>query len=225
MLVLCNILLYHIFMVLDIIIAVIVITAMVFGYRSGFLWSFLHMIGWLLSVVLAFVWAPKLNDLIRSNTGIYDALYANLTGRFADAMSLERISAGLPGILKETVNSLAKLAAEAMGASVADLIFAIITFILALIFIKLILFLLMHLLSKKFHSGARGVIDGIAGLLIGFVKGIFIVFVLLAIMIPIVSLIDIKLIGFINDWLDSSRVAGTLYDNNILVLIVRDFLV
>ena len=211
-------------MVLDIAIGVIIVLAMAFGYRSGFVWSFLHMVGWILSIVLAFVWTPKVNDFLRANTDFYDNLHKSLSGRLGDVIEINDLAAGFPELLRTTINSIAKLAADSAGATLADLIFAIATFLLTLLMIKLILFLLISLLSKKFHSGVRGVIDGFLGLIIGFVKGAFIVFVLLAVMIPVISFFDAGLVAAVSEHLASSRIAGTLYDNNILVLIVRDFL-
>lgn len=211
-------------MPLDIAIAVILIFAMATGYRSGFTWSFLQMVGWVLSIVLAFVWAPKAGELLREYTGVYDFLHRIISERFSDAVSIDNLTAAFPALLRETVDSFAKLAAETAGTSITDLVFTIIAFLLTLILIKLLLFLLISLLSKRFHSGVRGFIDGILGLLLGFIKGAFIVFLMLAMMIPVMSMINPDLVTVITGWLDSSRIAGTLYDNNFLVLIVRDFL-
>lgn len=212
-------------MVFDIAIAVIVIFSMVFGLRAGFIYSFLHMIGWALSIVLAFVWAPKLKELLLEKTGIYDSIYRTLSERFTDAVSVERVAASLPSVLKDMVDSLAKLASNAAASNAADFFFTVTAFLLVVIAVKLILSLFISLLSKKYHGGVRGVIDGIFGLLIGFIKGIFIVFVLLALMIPVLGLFDSQLINVANETLDASYFARTLYDNNALALIIRDFLV
>ena len=212
-------------MALDIIIGIIVILAMVLGYRAGFVWTFLHMIGWVLSIVLAFVWAPKVNGYVRLNTNSYENLHKALSDRLGGAIELDDLAAGLPELLRGTIESIARMAADTAGTTLADLIFAIGVFLFTLLAIKLLLFLLIALLSKKFHSGVRGVVDGILGAVIGFVKGVFVVFVLLAVMIPVLTYIDPKLVVSVTDMLESSRFARTLYDNNILVLVVRDFLV
>ena len=211
-------------MAFDIAIGLIMVLAMVLGYRAGFVWTFLHMIGWLLSVVLAFVYAPKVIEYLRINTDFYESLHKALSDRLGGSIEIADLTAGFPELLAGTINSLARMAIDAAGTSLADLLFAIAAFLLTLIAIKLFLFLLIHLLSKKFNSGVRGVVDGILGLLIGFVKGIFVVFVLFAVMIPAVSYFDAGLVPVVGEILDSSRVAKTVYDNNILVLIVRDFL-
>ena len=212
-------------MALDIAIGVIVILAMAFGYRAGFVWTFLHMVGWVLSIVLAFVWSPKVNEYLRLNTNFYEGLHKALTERLSGAAGLDQLAGGFPELLSGTVSTLSKMAADAAGTSLADLIFAIGAFVITLLGIKLLIFLLITLLSKKFNSGVRGIIDGLLGVIIGFVKGIFAVFVLLALMIPVLSYVDPGLVVTAGDMLESSNFAKTLYDNNILVLIVRDFLV
>ncbi|MCL1808730.1 MAG: CvpA family protein [Clostridiales bacterium] len=211
-------------MVLDIVVAAIVVLSMTLGFRSGFMRSFLHMAGWILSIVIAFAFAPKLSVFLTEKTGIYDSMNNALSERFADAASVDRVAHGLPDILRDMAESLARQTTETAAATVANLFFASVSFLLVIIAVKLVFFLLVSLLSKRGNSGVRGFVDGVLGLLMGLVKGAFIVFVLLAVMIPVTGLFDAKFTSVIIGWLDSSYFAGTLYDNNILVLIVRDFL-
>jgi len=211
-------------MVIDITIAIILILAMAFGYRAGFVYTFLHMIGWIVAVVLAFVWAPRAKEFLLDNTGVYETIYKTVSGQLKEAVGIERLAATLPEILKSMVTSLSKAASEVATVAVSDLLIIIVSFLLVLIAVKLLLYVLVALLSKKHNNGLRGIIDGILGLFIGFVKGIFVVFVLLAVMIPVLGIFDSGLIGIVCDWLDSSYYARTLYDNNIIALIARDFL-
>ena len=212
-------------MILDVIIAFIIILAMAFGFREGFFYTLLHMAGWIISIVAAFVLASKFKTFLLGNTDLYGRIHSSLANRFTDAISIDRISATLPTVLKDLIDSLTRQAAEAASTSVANLFFTLIAFLIVMSAIKLILFLLLLLLSKRHNGGARGIIDGILGLLMGFIKGVFAVSVLLAVMIPLTGLFDAALSRTLTGWLDSSYFAGTLYDNNILILIVRDFLV
>jgi uncharacterized protein YacL len=148
-----------------------------------------------------------------------------LSGRFASASGIENISAALPRILKDTVDAVAKQATDAASASLCDLLFTVISFLIIIAVVKFVFLSIIVLLSKKHANGVRGVVDGIFGLFFGFVKGVFMVFVLLAVMIPVMGLFDAKFIDIIISWLDSSYFAGSLYDNNFIALIVRDFLI
>ena len=212
-------------MVLDIIIAVIVIFAMVFGFRAGFLCTFFHTVGWIVALVLAFVWSSSASLFLHEHTNIYDIIHKAMSAKFADAFAIERLSATLPGLLKEMISSLSRLATEIATDAVSDFLFAVTAFLMLVLLIKLGLYLLTALLSKKHHGGFRGFIDGSLGLVMGFIKGIFVVFVLLAVMIPALGIFDSGLASVVCDWLDSSYFARSLYDNNIIVLVVRDFIV
>ena len=193
-------------MPLDIVIAVIVVFSMTLGFRQGFVWSFLHMISWILSIVFAFAFAPKAKDYLLENTGLYAFIEKMLTDKLAEALYFRGV-------------------AEAAGGAAADFLFTLIAFLIVVFIAKLVFFLFISLLSKRSNGGVRGFIDGVLGLVMGFIRGVFIVSALLAIMIPALSLYDSGLVLTAQGWLDSSYFAGTLFDNNILVLIVRDFLV
>ena len=202
------------FMVIDVAIAVIVILAMVFGFRSGFVYAFLHMIGWIAAIVISFVWTPAAKEFLLENTDLYDFIYTAISERLTDAAGAMRVSAALPGLITDMA-----------AASVSDFLFTVLAFLLVIIAVKIVFLLLIKLLSKKYHSGMRGIFDGSLGLIVGFVKGICITFILLAVLIPVLGLIDSGFVDVVRGWLDSSYFSGTLYDANIFVLIIRDFLV
>jgi len=212
-------------MVLDILIVVIFISSMVFGYRAGFVWTFFHTLGWVASIVLAFIFTPRLSAFLISNTGLYEVIHRALSGRFADGVSIERIFSELPRILKDTADSLTRQAADVASTTVSDLLFTVVSFLIIVFAVKFVIFGIILFFSKKNAGGVRGAVDGILGLIFGFIKGILLVFVLLAVMIPLMSLFDAKFIEIIGGWLDSSFFAGSLYDNNFLALILRDFLI
>jgi len=212
-------------MILDIIIGIIVISAMVYGYRTGFVYTFLHLTGWLLSVILAFVWSPWVRNLLTEKTGFYDFIRFTLLDRISDSADSAQLASILPDLMHKATHSLIGQAADAASLSIADLLIAIISFLLVVFAVKLIFFLLIGLLSTRHNDGARGFFDGFLGLFLGLIKSLILVFILLAVMVPIASLVDPKWAVFLTDRLNSSYIAGILYDNNLIMLIIRDFLV
>jgi len=213
-------------MVLDILIALILISAMVLGYRAGFVWTFFHMVGWLTSIVLAFLWTPTVRAYLFENTGLYDAFHRTISARFASASSIEHMSADFPRLLSATIDNILNQTTYAASTAITDLLFNIVSFLIVLFAIKLVFFVIILLFSKKNTSKRSifGVVDGLLGLILGFVKGVLLVFVLLAVMIPVVGFFDGGLVNAISNNLDASFVARSLYDNNFLALIFRDFL-
>jgi len=67
-------------MILDIMIGIIVIVTMVLGFRKGFVYTFIHTIDWILAIVIAFIWSPKLKEILVANTDIYDTFLDNVEG-------------------------------------------------------------------------------------------------------------------------------------------------
>ena len=212
-------------MVLDIIVAIIIIFAMVQGFRRGFIFTFIHTVGWLLAVILGFVWAPHVKLLLLEKTGLYPALEGRLADKFTEAMSNSQLSFdSMPAILSGKLEAFAGNVAGAMSENLADLLFTIISFLLVVFVIKLLLWLVLCLLSKKHNEGFTGFLDGALGLLSGFVKGLILVFVLLALLVPVMGMIGGDLTETTLKALDESYFAKDLYDNNLILLIVRDFL-
>lgn len=211
-------------MVLDIIVAIIILGAMILGFRTGFVYTFLHMAGWVLSLVLAFVWSPWLKNIVIARTGVDDVLRLTLVQRLSNAAGSEQLTNFLPDLLQNAVANILGQTAQSAATSITDLLLSIICFLLTVFAAKLIFWILIGFLSKRHNDGAVGFLDSLLGLIFGLAKGIILVFLLLAIMVPIASLLDPKWTTFVMESLHSSYFTGTLYDNNLIVLIVRDFL-
>ena len=57
---------------------------------------------------------------------------------------------------------------------------------------------------------------------IGFARGVLLIFILLAFLIPVMGMASPESAEAMRDSLDNSTFAGMLYDNNLLLLIVQD---
>lgn len=208
-------------------IAVILIFTIVQGFRRGFVHTFVHTAGWLLAVVLGFVWYPRVLDYLKNNTGIYNSIHDRITARIienADSASnttLSNIPEVIREILEKAIDSATDTIALTLSESLSRLVFAILAFLLVVLAIKLILLFITTLLSKKKNSGILGGIDGFLGLLSGALKGIVIVYILLALIVPITGLWGNTVLI---DELNKSTIGLYLYDNNLILWAVRDFL-
>ena len=211
-------------MVLDIAVAVVVVGAMAFGFRNGFAYTFFHTAGWALALVLAFVCSPWVKNALVQNPGVYTPIQQSLLERFSDSLLSRQLANALPDLLQSATQTLVGQTAEYASLLIADLLITIISFLLVVFVAKLVFWLLAGSLSKKRGKGTRGFFDSVLGLSFGFIKGMILVFVLFAVMVPVAGLIDPRYTEFLMEGLRSSYFAGTLYDNNLIILIVRDFL-
>ncbi len=211
----------------DGIIAIIVIFTIVQGYRRGFVHTFIHTVGWILAVILGFVWYPHVIGFFKEKTGFYDSVHGKIAERIAENTQNAAGSAtsGIPDVVRDLLDKAIDSAANAIAVSISDsltnLIFNIIGFLAVAVAIKLVLMTLTYLFSKEKNGGLIGGADGFFGLLAGALKGVILVYILLALMVPVTSLSGST---FLIDQLDGSMVGSYLYDNNMILKIVKGFL-
>jgi uncharacterized membrane protein required for colicin V production len=209
---------------LDILILIIIILSMARGYRNGLVRTVLRAFGWLLSIVAAAVAYPYATDWLSENTKVYDNIRLSLEERFSAHASARAgvIMEDIPRAIAKIVDDLVSTFAVSAADGVASVCFNISVYLSLAIAIKLLSFLLTFLFSKRSRGrGIIGGIDGILGLVFGAVRGMLIIFVLLALVLPVSLLIGESANAAVSNALFSSMVAGELYDNNPLLLLVN----
>ncbi|GAB1475927.1 hypothetical protein MASR2M70_07590 [Bacillota bacterium] len=205
---------------MDVVVSLIFIVSTVVGFRQGFVRTLVHALGWALSIALGFAFHSLAYGLLRSNTGYYEMIHA----RIIERIDLEGPSAAgsfvtdMPAIIQEFIEPIKNSVASAIASGVADFIFKILSFTILVVLIRIIFLLFSFFFSKKSNRGLIGFLDGIMGFIAGMVKGILLIFLLLALLMPVLGLSSGD---FFAEALDSSRIAGVLYDNNYLLLIIR----
>lgn len=210
-------------LILDVIVLAILIIAMVSGFRRGFVYAFVHTLGWILAILAGFAGAGSLTEQLALHTMLDENIYAKLSEKLTLSFDAATTSAdSLPLILGQAVDTATTAAAEALAQQLGDLIMAIAAFLLIVFVIKLLCFLLVRLLSRKKNKSFIGFFDGLLGLIAGAIKGVLVVFLFLMILLPAVNLMAPESTELVMTALDSSRMAGTLYDANFLVLILSN---
>ena len=213
-------------MVFDIIVGLIVVLFMAWGIHKGFVYTFLTTVDWILALVAAFLWSSKVAEFLSTKTPLYEKIYEKFLTKFTEsaAGATETIEA-LPSILGDAAANLRDKMTAQLAEIMADRVFAILCFAIVVIAVKVVICIIICLLSKeKNESGLIGLADGAAGMVMGFAKGMIVVFMLMALMIPVMSMFFPDHIEAAMKALESSRFAGDLYNNNLLLLIVRDFI-
>lgn len=212
-------------MILDVIVAVIIIFTMVQGYRRGFLRTFLPTLGWFIGLAAAFFCSPKLKTLLVEHTTLYQSVYNAVSEKVSTTLSPAEMQSTLPTIVQEFVSKLTDTLSGSIATGISDFLFTVLAFLLLALGIKWIIFIIFSLPSKrKGGNGLPGLFNGLMGLLFGLIKGLVIVFILLALLLPVASLVEPKYLTLLLDNLDHSKIAIELYNNNLILLIVRDFM-
>ena len=211
----------------DGLIVIIVIFAIIQGYRRGFVHTFIHTVGWILAVVLGFIWYPDVIGFLKEKTGFYDAIRERIAERVAEnaGNTADSVMTGIPEVIRDLLDKAIDSATNAIAVSLSEnltsLIFNIIGFLAVAAAIKLFLMTLTFLFSKEKNDGFIGGIDGFFGLLAGALKGVILIYILLAFMVPVTSLSGSS---FLIDQLDGSVLGSYLYDNNLILRMVKGLL-
>lgn len=206
-------------MILDIIIMVILIVPMAIGLYRGFVYIFVHALGWIGSLVAAFFLTEPVAGILRNGFfgemiagGVSDKLYAS--GGIFDAES-----GAIPKIISGGLKFAEDSASDILAEMITTMIISVISFLLIVFVIRMILGVIVKPAARRqdrsFLTGA----DKLLGLIAGFIEGSLLVFVFLTLLIPVVNLSSGSAAAAIIDSLESSLIAGTLYDNNLLLVI------
>jgi len=209
---------------LDIIVFVVVILSMALGYRNGCIYSLLHGGGWIVSILAAFLLLPPLVNFFDIHAASGSVVRDMFVQRFEE--SLSSLNIGTDGsVPKAIMDYITKVVGNITGAAIsgiATVSLSIALFVILLLVFKLLSMILINSFSKKSKLNLAGNLDGILGLASGGLKGVVIVFILLASILPVTLLISESARLFMEDALFSSIYTKNLYDNNLLLLLLNN---
>lgn len=207
-------------MILDFAIGAILLLSCILGFRKGFAVTFFHTLSWVISVILAFLWTPKVNAFLRTETELYKNLLNRLTDklRLESASSTDSVFAQFPQVIRDTISTAANTVADSLAGSLADALLSLLSFLLVILTVKLILMLLSSMFSHQDRGGFLGWLDHMAGLAFGTIKGMILICVLVAALVPANNLLGGQ---WINQQLEESVVTQYIYENNPLFVIAK----
>ncbi len=214
-------------MVMDIVVGIIFVGAVILSMRKGFALTVINFIRVIASIVLGALFCDDVKAWILEKTGLglwmEEKLQEQMADRLAAAWSETELFEMLPEMLqKETMALTSSLAGEG-AASLSGTFLSILSFFLIVLAVGIVCSLLNHIFSKQYNGGFFGFLDWVLGAVMGALSGLFYVFVFLAIIAPVTALFMPGLSETLMESLAESRFAGSLYDNNFLLLIFRDF--
>ena len=214
-------------MVMDIVVGIIFVGAVILSMRKGFALTVINFIRVIASIVLGALFCDDVKAWILEKTGLglwmEEKLQEQMADRLAAAWSETELFEMLPEMLqKETMALTSSLAGEG-AASLSGTFLYILSFFLIVLAVGIVCSLLNHIFSKQYNGGFFGFLDWVLGAVMGALSGLFYVFVFLAIIAPVTALFMPGLSETLMESLAESRFAGSLYDNNFLLLIFRDF--
>ena len=208
-------------MILDIIVVAILVIAAITGFHKGFVYSIIHLAGWAVSLLAAFFLTPVVKPVLQEHTGFYDWLHEGFSTRFSTLSNASSASEGsLPHTISSIVSDSANSLTSSLSSTFADLVLTILTFFLLLFVLKLILWILLRIMAKNYNRRINGV-DGFFGIIIGIVRGLIYVCIFMAALIPFMNLMPPDFTTSMTASLSGSHLAGWLYENNPLLMLLQ----
>lgn len=182
------------------------------GWRGGLIKMGFRLLSFLASIILAWLFHPVFADFLR-NTAIYGSILNNVSLTNAAGES----SATAPNALQEALSGATNEVSQLISQYLADLVLNIIAFVLLLILIKIAILILSKVLHLFASLPVIGFFNHAAGLVLGFLEGTLIAFVILAAIYVFVPTLENPTV---NGYIENSVVTKTLYYNNPLIQIV-----
>ena len=210
-------------MVLDIITAALIVIPMAIGMARGVIYIAVRTLGWVGAMALSFFLNPLISRWLDKGP-VGEMVYGALEKKFGSSVeNVETATEGLPQIIGGGINEAADNAADMMVQTIGGIIISVMSFIAMVLMIRIIMFIVMRLTSGKGKGKGIPIVsrmNKLAGMLVGAVEGLLLAFIFLAALVPVMNMTSPETSESIVDALRYSYLAGTLYDGNLLMLMV-----
>ena len=207
-------------MVIDLAICIIVFISAVCYARIGFVRSVVSVISWIACLACGLFFYDEVRSFIY-NSGVGRKLETSIASSLSDSIMDSSAVSSAPAIVREWLGIAADAASTQVSQGVASLIVTLFSLLILVLAVKIVLFVVVHLLSKEYHDGPLAFIDSTGGLILGVALGVFYVLLLLAGLVLVMEFLPDNTAAAIRSYLDESYFSGIIYDNNPLFLLFR----
>lgn len=208
--------------IMDIVVVAILLLSTIFGMRKGLVLTVISFMQWFVCVILGFVFCEEVKAFLIDHTELDDTLTEYISAHAEASIETSASYQAMPDLFGSWINEASGSFIYGTSASIASVLLSVIAFLLVVAGIKILCFLLARLFSRKYNTGAAGFLDGLLGFLFGFVRGVILIFLFFALLVPVLGLLWPELSKTITQAMDDSYMAGFLYDDNVLLILMRD---
>ena len=211
-------------MIFDIAILILILIFAINGFRKGFVYTLITSVGWIAALTGAVFGVMYLNDFLKSHGILYDRLTEIFKVRFsAETDTLTPAVNSMPKPIGGVLDSMIDGVSDTVASGFAGVCYTAILFAAFFIVIKIFMWLVLRVFSKKFNDGFTGFFDGIFGTIFGILKGAVFICVLMLILMPVVNMISPDLTEQFALQMDQSIIAKMIYDNNPVSILIQTF--
>lgn len=202
--------------VIDIIVILIFLACIFFGYKRGLTGVIIKVLSFVLSILISLILFKPISAIIIDHTDIYDNLSNSIKVTIQEDEKEEKNNSEKPNVMLDSINEKIEETEEdattAIANNVAEIIINIIVLVILFIVIRIILFFIRFIFSAITELPIIKQIDKLGGFIYGLLEALLIVFVILA----IISFIDIPELQLA---IKTSIITSILYNNNLLLML------
>ena len=208
--------------IMDIIVLAIILFSTIFGARKGFAAAVSSFMQWFLCIVLGFFFNDTVKELLQDYTELDESIHRviseQLSARIEESPTYRTLPDLFGGFLKDSPESFGNAAAE----PICSALMSVIAFLAVVFGIKVLCALIMFLFSRKHNDGVTGFIDGFLGFLFGMARGLLLALLGFAVLVPVLGLLLPESAQPLIYAIEHSDIASVFYNENVLLILVRD---
>lgn len=209
-------------MILDILAVVILLFSIIGGARKGFARTCFSFMQWFICIIAGFFLCAPVKEYLCSHTTLDESIHNYILDQIHTTMEESSPYQSIPDLFSSWLQGEGSDFLYGSSASLTDIILTVLAFLLVILAVKIVGGLFILLFSKEYHDGVIGCLDGILGLLFGAVRGVLLLLILFALLVPVLTLLPGTLSLAMKTALDQSMIATVLYDDNLLLILLRD---
>lgn len=225
---------------MDVLIIVIFAINVIKGWKNGLVLSFFYMASFIVAGIMAKIYYPVVSKYIMGDSTIFMKVQSLIGQRFQTAVNNNVLAEGIVGnrsifeVLKfpksienifmksdvfkdysiSAMNGVNNYVSDVLAQMFIDFVSMIIIFFV----VKMLLFIVGHLLDGIASLPILKQFNSLGGIVFGFIKGAFIVFIFLAIITPFTTMTDS---GVLIEGLEKSILAKALYNYNPIIGLIH----
>ena len=204
--------------IMDIIVLAIILFSTIFGARKGFAAA----VSRFLCIALGFFFNDTVKEILRDYTELDESIHRviseQLSARIEESPTYRTLPDLFGDFLKDSPESFGNAAAE----PICSALMSVIAFLAVVFGIKVLCALIMFLFSRKHNDGVTGFIDGFLGFLFGMARGLLLALLGFAVLVPVLGLLLPESAQPLIYAIEHSDIASVFYNENVLLILVRD---
>jgi uncharacterized membrane protein required for colicin V production len=208
-------------MILDLLAVVILLFSIIRGARKGFVKTCFNFMQWFICIIAGFFLCTPIKEYLCSHTTLDDAIHNYILDQIHTSIEESAPYQSIPDLFRSWMEGDADFI-YGTSASITDIAMTVLSFLLMILAVKVVGGILVLLFSKEHHDGVIGCLDGMLGFLFGAVRGVLMLFILFALLVPVLMLLPGTLSVALKEAMDQSMISSMLYDDNLLLILLRD---